>query len=263
MDGLQTVEYQILKEFVKICKNNHLQYFLVEGSALGAVRHHGFIPWDDDIDVGLPRKDYIRFLEIAQESLPDYYFLRTYETDPAYHVSYAKIRDSRTTFIETSVKDWKINHGVFIDVFPLDYYPESNRKWFRFVDLLQKARLSTSFSSSASPKMKVLQTVSKVLYPNLRSTLFKRDKHLRSVENSGKMTNHFSAWKDKEIMPAEYYGKGTPVQFEDITVLVPENYDGYLQKLYGDYMTPPPVEQRVAHHYSDVIDLEKPYTAYV
>ena len=161
------------------------------------------------------------------------------------------------------MKDWKINHGVFIDVFPLDYYPESNRKWFRFVDLLQKARLSTSFSSSASPKMKVLQTVSKVLYPNLRSTLFKRDKHLRSVENSGKMTNHFSAWKDKEIMPAEYYGKGTPVQFEDITVLVPENYDGYLQKLYGDYMTPPPVEQRVAHHYSDVIDLEKPYTAYV
>ena len=263
MDSIKLVEINILKAFINICETNGLQYYLVGGSALGAIRHHGFIPWDDDIDVGLPRKDYNRFLEIGQAFLPEYYFIQTYMTDPEYPASFAKIRDCRTTFVESSMKNRKINHGVYIDVFPLDYFPEKNVKVFLLRDLLYKARLSTEFSTVASPKMRIIQIVSKVLFPNLMKTLKKRDKHIQSIGKGSKMTNFCGAWRDKELMPSEYFGKGANAQFEGLSVFVPENYDGYLKKLYGDYMTPPPADKRVSHHYTEIIDLEKSYIEYL
>lgn len=263
INQLKNIQLNILREFIRICEENELQYYLVGGSAIGAIRHKGFIPWDDDIDVGMPRKDYNRFLEIAQESLPDYYFLQTYETDPEYLANFAKIRDSRTTFIESSMRNRKINHGVYIDVFPLDYYPETNVKWFRMVELLQNARLSKEFSSTASFKMRIMQSVAGVLFPSIEETLRKRDKHIQSIKNSSLLTNFCGAWGDREIVPADFMGNGTTAVFENITVLVPEKYDAYLRKIYGDYMSLPPVEKRVGHHYTEIIDLDKPYTEYI
>ena len=156
-----------------------------------------------------------------------------------------------------------MNHGIYIDIFPLDYYLEKNIRWFKFIELLQKARISAEFSSKASKKMKVVQVISRFIYPNLAKTLKQRDNHMQSISSSSKIVNVCGAWGDKEICPATFFGKGTLAAFEDIMALVPENYDGYLRNVYGDYMTPPPVEERFGHHRAEIIDCEKPYTEYM
>ena len=120
LNRMHLLHLDILKEFIRICNKYELRYFLLGGSCLGTVRHQGFIPWDDDIDVGMPRPDYERFMEIAQNELPEYYFLQNSKTDPDYPLCFAKIRDSRTTFIERSVSHLNINHGIYFDIFPLD-----------------------------------------------------------------------------------------------------------------------------------------------
>ena len=124
MTDLQKAELAILKEFIRICDSLHLTYYLVCGTALGAAKYSGFIPWDDDIDVALPREDYEVFCAKAQEMLPSYLFLQNYKTDPRYPLFFSKIRDSRTTYIEKSFAHLPIHHGVYIDVFPLDGYPD-------------------------------------------------------------------------------------------------------------------------------------------
>ena len=262
-EKLKATELNMLKEFIRVCQANELQYYLIGGTALGAVRHHGFIPWDDDIDVGMPRKDYNRFLSLAQQSLPDYYFLQTFETDPEYLANFAKIRDNRTTFIESSMKNRRINHGVYIDVFPLDYYPEKNEKWFKLVDVLQVARISKEFASCASTKMRMIQFVAGIIFPSVKATLRKRDEHLQSIHKSSMIANFCGAWGDKETVPSDYFGEGCLMEFEDIKAIVPRKYDSYLTHVYGDYMTPPPVEKQVGHHYTEIIDLDKSFNEYL
>ena len=124
LENLKRAELEIFKHFVLCCEKLGVTYFLMDGSLLGAVRHKGFIPWDDDIDVGMMRKDYEILIAKAQTLLPEYLFLQTYKTDKGVMNNFAKIRDSRTTFIETSQKEQQINHGVYIDIFPLDGFPE-------------------------------------------------------------------------------------------------------------------------------------------
>ena len=124
-EKLKKIEIELLLSFIEITKKYNLKYFLLGGTCLGAVRHNGFIPWDDDIDVGLPREDYEVFLKVAQAELPENVFLQNGNTDPEYTLNFAKLRNSDTTFMEQSFKNYKINHGVYIDVFPLDGYKNS------------------------------------------------------------------------------------------------------------------------------------------
>lgn len=262
LSALQKAELEILKAFISVCEKNGLRYYLLEGTCLGAVRHGGVIPWDDDIDVGLPRKDYEKLMEAAQKDLPDYYFLQNFKTDPQYPNCFAKIRDSRTTFIESSIKDLKINHGIYIDVFPLDFYPAGSGRIFKLRALLFKASSSGAFSS-ASLKIRFLRCISRVFYPGIKTAQLKYDAYLKALPESDKMTNVFSAWGDREIVPASWYGEGAKLSFNGIEATVPAEYKKYLTKIYGDYMTPPPPEKRIGTHTNEVIDLDKPYTEYI
>ena len=123
MTNLQKIEFDMLKEFVNICDTLGLKYYLVCGSALGAVKYKGFIPWDDDLDVALMRSDYVMFCEEAPKFLPEQLFLQTYISDSKYPFLYGKLRNKNTAFIETGVDCLNINHGVYIDIFPIDGYP--------------------------------------------------------------------------------------------------------------------------------------------
>ena len=123
MTELQQIEKNILACALEIVDRLHLTYFLVCGSALGAVKYNGFIPWDDDIDIAMPRKDYTAFCEKAGELLPPHLFLQNCHTEKNFPYIFSKIRDSRTTYIEKGMAGLDINHGVYIDVFPLDGYP--------------------------------------------------------------------------------------------------------------------------------------------
>ena len=125
---IQQLETDILKEFISVCQKLELNYFLLGGTLLGAVRHQGFIPWDDDIDIGMLRKDYEIFISKAPALLPSHLFLQTNVSDPAWYANFSKIRNNNTTFIETSSAHLPIHHGVYIDIFPLDDYPENKIK---------------------------------------------------------------------------------------------------------------------------------------
>ena len=272
---LKRVELEMLKEFIRICKKHNLRYYLLGGSCLGAVRHKGFIPWDDDIDVGMPRSDYDIFMEIAQSELPNHLFLQNYNTDPQCPYVFAKLRNSSTTYIEKSVENFEINHGIYIDIFPLDGFTENKwkRKKFFFKNKIYKYRIAKTFNYEKFAKKKNIfkriisaffDCIISIYYRNLSKTIKKQDKlhRLFCFEKSNLVANHSGAWGKKEIVLKEYFGEGIYAIFEGIEVCLPKNYDKYLTSLYGDYMTPPPPEKRIGHHYYKVVDTTKPFTYY-
>lgn len=260
LDGLKKVELNILKAFIDICTRLNLRYYVLGGTMLGAVRHQGFIPWDDDIDVGMPRQDYEILLDKGQALLPDGLFLQTHVTDPDYPANFAKIRDSRTTFVEASLKNCAIDHGIYIDVFPLDFYPDNGIQAFERKKLLLSLRLTDAFSTTGmKAKTKLVRCVSRVLYPSIKGAVKKREELFRSVTQGEKIANHCGAWGKKEIVPAHWYGQGTDLTFEGLTVKAPDDYHSWLTQVYGDYMQLPPEDKRIPHHYVEAFDLNNPY----
>lgn len=263
LEELKNIELQMLRVFVEICEKENLKYYLLGGTLLGAVRHKGFIPWDDDIDVGMPRTDYEKFVSGCQKYMPKDYFIQTFETDPEYPANFAKIRNSKTTFIESSLKNCKINHGVYIDVFPLDFYPDNESFCYSAKKLLLSLRISDAFSvSGMKMKTKAVRMISRIIYPSVGYAVKKREEFFKSVTGGKRIANHCGAWGKKEIVPAKWYGEGKKLVFEGTEVSVPLEYEKWLTQVYGDYMQLPPPEKRIGHHFTEIVDLEKPYTYY-
>lgn len=269
MTELQKIEFDILKEFISLCKKLNLKYYLVCGSALGAVKYNGFIPWDDDMDVALPRSDYEIFCKKAQELLPKHLFLQNYKTDTEFPMIYSKLRDSRTTYIEKSVSGRNIHHGVYIDVFPLDGYPEDINARNKIEK--EKRRYSflsmCCFNANYSYKIKLLVAIEKLFRVHKKSFKFTKrlDKCISAfpLEKSEYWCNHGN-WQGKlEYAPKWHYGDGIDVTFEGLCVRIPEKYDDYLTQKYGDWRADLPKEQQVGHHYYEVMDLNRPYTEYI
>lgn len=271
MTELQKAEFEMLKELVSICNKLGLTYYLVCGSALGAVKYNGFIPWDDDLDVALLRPDYEMFCEKAQSLLPAHLFLQNYASDPRYPLLYSKIRNSNTTFVESSVGWLDINHGVYIDVFPIDGYPLTKVEQF----VLENRKFLLKFQSLATikpnPGMKpltrfLLKTERVLGYHRRTAKIMERLTTLLtaySPESSAVWCNHGN-WQGKlEYAPREQYGNGTWTTFEGLKVRIPEKYDEYLTQKYGDWRADLPEEQKVGHHYAEIIDLTRPYTDYI
>lgn len=269
MNGLQSKEFDLLKIFINICESLNLNYFLVCGSALGAVKYGGFIPWDDDVDVALCREDYNIFCEKAQKFLPDGIFLQTYKTDRRYPCVFAKLRNSNTTYVEKTCKNISMNHGVYIDIFPLDGYPESTKLQNRLErkKFMYKLLLSCVYESNCSFKLKVLRKIFRMFGVHQRTHLIlaKYEKLISAypIQHSQICCNHGN-WQEKlEYAPKEQYGMGTSMRFEGIDVCVPELYDEYLAQKYGDWKSDLPKEDQVGHHYFEIMDLNTPYIHYI
>ncbi len=268
MTELQKVELDILQVFTEVCEELGLCYYLVCGSALGAVKYGGFIPWDDDVDVGMPREDYARFLREAPSRLPEHLFLQNYRTDPAFPHIFSKLRDSRTTYVETNLAHLDMNHGVYIDVFPLDGYPE--KKWEqRILDLRKKVFSWKQYCALKwDPKRKV----------RIRNRIFRLfGYHKRTAKTLAAMDAMFCSypakfskvwcnhgnWQGKlEYASREQYGDGVWAVFEGLPVRIPENYDAYLAQKYGQWREELP-EEKHGHHFYSVCDLQRSYKEYV
>lgn len=258
---LKTVELELLRTFMDVCRRLGLRYYVLGGTMLGAVRHGGFIPWDDDIDVGMLRQDYEILLSKGQALLPEGLFLQSFVTDPEYPANFAKLRNSRTTFVEAGLKNRKINHGVYIDIFPLDFYPDKGQRCFSIRKDLLSLRISTTFAvGGMKTSTKLVRLASRLLYPTVKGALQKRERLFKSVTQGAKIANHCGAWDKKEIVPAHWYGEGVTMAFEDLQVTVPTHYHNWLTQVYGDYMQLPPEDKRVPHHYVEAFDLTKAYT---
>ncbi len=264
--ALKAVEVEILRSFIHACDALGLRYYVIGGTLLGAVRHQGFIPWDDDIDVGMPRKDYDIFARNGQKLLPENLFIQSHHTDKCYVNNYLKIRDSSTTFIEESTKDLPINHGIFLDVFPLDNFEPNlkTEKKFSFRNRLYAERLREELYREHIPfRSKIFEAVLKMRYPTTTEVVEKREELFRNYCPDGSYwANHCGAWGSKEIIPMDWYGDGVPLSFEGMQVMAPQEYDKWLTQVYGDYMQLPPAAQRISHHETEIIDTAVSYTAY-
>lgn len=261
---IHNISLGILLVFDKVCRENELTYFLDSGTALGAVRHGGFIPWDDDIDVGMPRKDYERFLEIAQAQLPEEIFLQTHETDPAYERGAAKLRLKGTIFQEYNDLPYKEN-GFFIDIFPFDNVPHNKfAAKIYIITLGWICRVVNSWYSrkeSQSKFKRTFQLAIKIVPKSCIDFLYKKhEKYCRKYENreTGYMTCHF--WGMTFIDGNTYIfdkDRMLPVKeisFEGYNLKIVREPDYYLSLMYGDYMQLPPEEKRHGHHLQGTID---------
>lgn len=262
MQALQIKELNLLKVFLDVCSQLKLRPFLVCGSALGAIKYQGFIPWDDDVDVALLRSEYEQFLDQAPEILPEWCFLQNWRTEHSFPHIYSKLRDTRTVMIECSERLLPITRGVFIDVFPIDGYPEN-----RAEQMIFEARKQT-YIRALNSAFEHEGLVRRAFYGTFR--LLGCHRHTSNIaasyermlkkyppESSRLWCNHGN-WQGKlEYAPREQYGNGSAASFEGIEVLVPERYDEYLSQKYGDWRSDPPLEQRVSHHRLSMVDISE------
>ena len=267
LKNLHNKELEILKTFIEICNKLNLKYFAVYGTALGAVRHKGFIPWDDDIDVAMLREDFERFLKEAPALLPPHLFLQYRDTDPDYNILHAKLRDSNTTFLEPGWEKQKGNQGVFIDIFSWDYIPTKGISAFIFK--LKKKYYQNIIATDPkanywkSPGIKnkiraILQPFINWLYPSRQRAARKFDNILKNLPPHTLVGNHESTY----TYSLEWVKDVKPMSFENLIVNVPAGVHEHLTTCYGDYMQLPPEEEQVPLHFGGVIDTERPYTYY-
>lgn len=252
--GIEEVHQRVLriaKEFDRICTNHNIPYYMIGGTMLGAIRHHGFIPWDDDMDFGVPI-EYYRLLEnVLSKELPYPYRCCTYKNHPGVLHNFIKIED-RLTCIDDKAIDLPIELklGLNIDVFPLNKCSLAGKKEKRLrcrVDLLGMIYMR----SVSHPDSKVRSLVKHVLRTinrgSLRDLQDEIEKRLFDIDEGGFLGNLLGRWREKEIVPLEWYGVGKRYAFEDTSFVGIAEYDKYLTRLYGDYMSLPPENRQVAH----------------
>lgn len=267
MTELQKAEFELLKQFVSICNELNLTYYAVCGTALGAAKYNGFIPWDDDIDVGLPRKDYERFLKEAPKRLPAGCFLQNYQSDKAFPHIYSKLRNSATTFVEKSSAHLPINHGIYIDIFPLDGYPEGRIRTyiFEFKKRLHQHLLYAAFDIPRTGVRKHLYDFYHFIGIHKHTNIIVKnfEKLLCAYGDTDIWCNHGNWQGILEYAPRVQYGKGIETEFEGLRIRIPAQYDAYLSQKYGEWRKDLPREEQVGHHYYEILDLGKSYLEYI
>ena len=259
---IQKAELYLLVEFDKVCREQGLTYFLDSGTALGAIRHGGFIPWDDDIDVSMPRKDYDRFMEIGQSYLPDNVFLQNRRTEKNYIRYAAKLRLKGTVFPETDGVPYEHN-GIFIDIFPFDNIA-GNRFWARFnvktvVEMLHVIRTYRGQDLGVSPS-RVRRGISMIIKRMPKWFINSLERFCLKIaqRNKDKETRFMTCYFWRMSQTKQYLfdtSKMLPVKdvlFEGQEVKIMNNPDHYLTLMYGNYMQLPPEEKRVVHRKGDV-----------
>lgn len=261
---LHNCQMIIAKEIKRICDENNIKYFIIAGTLLGAVRHGGFIPWDDDMDIGMLREDYDKFIEIAKVQLGENFFLQTTETDENYGLPFAKVLLNGTVLVEATAGS-NAKKGIFVDVFPFDISPEAqadaeahNKKTYLYKRLLL-AKLNYNVCDQKDYIKKLVYFALKIM-----SVFFSHDKLCRrledeitkyNTESSSKIVNIGGAYGyKKETILSRWVDETVEIPFEEMTISAPKDYVEYLESFYGDYMTPPPENKRYNRH--NVVELD-------
>lgn len=247
---------EILKYINNVCKENDIKYSLCAGTALGAIRHKGFIPWDDDIDIMMTRENYDKFIQIMDSTQNANYKCLHFGKDfPNYFYRFAKVVDLHTYVEEENFPRHK-DMGLFVDIFPVDAIPEEmaveRTKKYAQMGVLHYIAASKKFVKSDKGLFRsILKFFIWSFYKIVgwKHLVKKSEKFLREYKIADcKYAGVYDEYEDREIMPKEIFDNLIEIDFEDTKFSLIENYDYYLTKLYGDYMTPPPEDKRQQHH---------------
>ena len=260
------VELDLLIEFDRVCKKYGLQYYLIHGSLLGAIRHNGFIPWDDDIDVAMLRYDYEILLQIAQKEFRKPYFFQTPYTDNGYFFSFAKIRNGNTTGISIPFRNEQFNQGLFLDVFPLDNCPleDAEKRYEKIKELIidnsnymrrkspdenDKIRFAHHSGKNPMESIKELERIQK-MYADCSDCEY--------VNNSA-----ITIYPCKKLLyTKDAFKKAIMHDFEGFTFPIPHGYKHILEVNYGDFLEMPPIEERGKWHDTLIANPDIPYKKY-
>lgn len=260
LEDMKKLELAILKEVDSICRANNFRYSIIGGTLLGAVRHHGFIPWDDDVDLVMPRPDFDRLVAYCKKNKTNFE-LKCIQTDHRYGSLHAKACNRSTILVDENVGNrWNCEFGVFIDIFPLDglgntreealknfrkgafkrellvaanwkkYFRSRTHTWY-----YEPVRFGMYVISRKVSNYKLITDIEK----GLRKIPFDLVKYCAPMSGS---------YREREIMPTKFYNNTIELEFEDAKFLAIRDYDKYLSSVYGNYMELPPVEKRKTHH---------------
>lgn len=247
------LELYMLDQIINLCNEHNLSYFASGGTLLGAVRHQGYIPWDDDIDICMPRNDYDRLIDIAKTNLTPDLFLQTPETDKDYFFGHAKIRLNGTTAMKKTeiLEDYEYHQGVFIDVFPMDSVPDKKfeYKLHKFISLKMYMVIYYSKyyykSVSHSRVEDIKHKICSFFYPNNKSLFKLYKKYIKWIQkynNKGTkrfgLISNFYNYDDKDVWEKSLFKEKMIVTFDKMNICIPKEYDKILTITYGDYMKP-------------------------
>lgn len=257
----QMVMLSILKEIDVLCKKHNIKYFLDGGTLLGAIRHKGFIPWDDDLDIGMLRSDYEKFLQVAQKELGDKYFVQDWFTDTEFGFWFTKIRLRNTLYLEKSSSVKKKHNEFFIDIFPYDNYPDDPKIRNKInikLEFLKRCLLaktnypmwntSDGFSIKRFLIYKFLYVIA-FFIPKvniIKKYIYYSQKF--NKQTTKKVFPQGNSKSGKFCLEREYFEKLHLTEFENGIFPVLDDYDDFLKILYGDYMLLPPIEKRLNRH---------------
>lgn len=262
--------FDTLKFTIDFLHKNNLNYYVAYGTAIGAVRHHNMIPWDDDVDIYMPRKDYETLIMLSTKLRNSNYHFVSLETEKSYYLPFGKIFDKRTTILEYEQFVYVV--GVYIDIFPLDYTDESidiikkhlsdrRKEIIRFQECISEYTVDY-FKRTVRDlhPFRFLIGMKKLFFRNSKEDMLNKVIGVDTIFNSerGKyIVSSADFVSPNNIYLSEWFKKTCEMPFGNMKVLLPDNYDLYLRSIYGDYMTLPPKEQRVHKHPHFYINLSE------
>lgn len=261
---VQLVQLEIAKEIKRVCEENNIKYFLTAGTLLGAIRHKGFIPWDDDLDIAMLKDDYDRFIEIAPEELKEQYEIQNWYTDSKCPFEFSKIRKKGTVYIEGKSNE-KRDNGIYIDVIVYINFSDDKDELVkvhnRMLDLHRVLLMKCGFKPWYDDgKTNWKKRIGYVLY-QIKALFVSHEKLVKEFEaiqnkypNSTKNLHGMIESRSFSPIKREWYDTVQMVKFEDVLFPIPVGYEGYLELCYGDYMQLPPEDERENRH--QIVDVK-------
>lgn len=254
-ENLKVIELNILKYIKKCCDEHNLRYYLAYGTLLGAVRHQGFIPWDDDIDIWMPREDYNKFLKLEFERKDSKYKILSFQVDPQYYYEVAKVVSLETCLEERGLLPIK-DYGVYVDVFPLDQIPRCHKFLLLVIKCMALMKMA-AINKRPADNLKHKNRAWLFRGIGIISTWFGAQKYARIIDRLAQKkinenTTHIgclvSGEGEKDIYDNTCFSTHIKLKFEDEYFNAPVGYQKCLNQLYGDYMALPPEEERTSKH---------------
>lgn len=272
---IQKIELIILKEIINICQKYKIEYFITSGTLLGAIRHHGFIPWDDDIDVGMTKDNYIKFVKIFKKELKTPFYLETIEDSSGYSLPFAKVRMENTHIKEMFSENVDAGDGIWVDIFIYDRVKKRialNRNIGLFLRFAARVNLiKNRYTPGNLSKKKSAHIINGIIQRFPISGIKARSFFLNTLNILYKESNCISDYfverdnqfEGKFVFPIVDILPCREIEFEGMKVMAPCNPHNYLKKAYGDYMKLPNEEDRIGHRWISVEISDEIYAKYI